>query len=193
MKENLKAVLNALFSVFTLPSYVVTALWQSIFGGEDAFHFFAHAFSGYPGKFGEFTRRAFYRWTLDSVGGGLVVGYGSFFTHRNVDIDRGVWIGQYSIIGRARIRSNVLISDHVSILSGRHHHKHLEDGTLAEDSEKLITLEVGESSWIGAGAVIMAGIGEGSIVGAGSVVVSDVPPSCVVAGNPAEIKKELKE
>lgn len=48
--------------------------------------------------------------------------------------------------------------------------------------------------WIGLGCIILAGvtIGEGAIVGAGSVVRADVPAWTVVAGNPAEIIKNLK-
>ena len=34
-------------------------------------------------------------------------------------------------------------------------------------------------------------IGEGSVVGAGSVVVNDVPPGVIVAGNPAQVVREL--
>ena len=34
-------------------------------------------------------------------------------------------------------------------------------------------------------------IGDNVIIGAGSVVVKDVPSNCVIAGNPASIKKYL--
>lgn len=47
--------------------------------------------------------------------------------------------------------------------------------------------------WIGMGAVILKGvrIGKGSVVAAGAVVTKDVPPNTVVAGNPAQIVKQL--
>ncbi len=47
--------------------------------------------------------------------------------------------------------------------------------------------------WIGANALILKGVtlGEKSIVGAGAVVTKDVPPSCVVAGNPAVVVRHL--
>lgn len=48
---------------------------------------------------------------------------------------------------------------------------------------------IGESAWIGAGAIIMPGvkIGKCSVVGAGAVVTKDVPEYCVVAGVPAKV------
>jgi acetyltransferase-like isoleucine patch superfamily enzyme len=48
---------------------------------------------------------------------------------------------------------------------------------------------------VGAGAIILPGIiiGENSLVGAGSVVTEDVPPSYLVAGNPARITKKIEE
>jgi acetyltransferase-like isoleucine patch superfamily enzyme len=46
---------------------------------------------------------------------------------------------------------------------------------------------VGESAFIGAGAVVIPGIqiGANAIVGAGAVVIKDVPAEWIVAGNPA--------
>ncbi len=50
-----------------------------------------------------------------------------------------------------------------------------------------------DNVWIGMGAVILKGvtIGENSVVAAGAIVTRDVPPNTVVAGNPAQIVKEL--
>jgi len=46
---------------------------------------------------------------------------------------------------------------------------------------------IGNNVWIGGRAIIHPGvtIGDGSVVSAGAVVMADVPPSTVVAGNPA--------
>ena len=65
-----------------------------------------------------------------------------------------------------------------------------------DDAKWLTTsseIRIGNSVWIGAGAIILPGItiSDGSIVAAGSVVTRDVSPNSTVAGVPArEIKSK---
>ena len=53
---------------------------------------------------------------------------------------------------------------------------------------------IGKNCFIGANSIIMPGvsIGDSVIVAAGAVVCHPVPSNCVVAGNPAVIKKSLQ-
>ena len=55
--------------------------------------------------------------------------------------------------------------------------------------------EIGNDSWIGAGAIILNGltIGEGTVIGAGTVVTKDVEPYTIVVGNPAHKIKEIQK
>jgi acetyltransferase-like isoleucine patch superfamily enzyme len=55
------------------------------------------------------------------------------------------------------------------------------------------TVCLGHDVFVGVNSVILRDvtIGDYSIIGAGSVVTKDVPPSVVVAGNPARIIKQL--
>lgn len=54
-------------------------------------------------------------------------------------------------------------------------------------------IRIGRRVWVGFNALILKGvtIGADSVVAAGSVVTRDVPPSSVVAGNPASVIKSL--
>ncbi len=82
----------------------------------------------------------------------------------------GIVIGAYSIV---TARAIVLAHDYVRNVR--------------------CTTIIGSNCFIGVGAIILPGvtIGDGSIVGAGSVVTHDVPPSSLVAGNPAKVLREI--
>jgi acetyltransferase-like isoleucine patch superfamily enzyme len=58
---------------------------------------------------------------------------------------------------------------------------------------KIKPVKINDRVWIGFNSIILKGvtIGEGAIVGAGSVVTKDVPPFTIVAGNPAQIIREI--
>lgn len=57
---------------------------------------------------------------------------------------------------------------------------------------KKITIE--DNVWIGLDVLILKGvtIGKGAVVAAKSVITKDVPPNTLVAGNPAQIVKEIE-
>jgi acetyltransferase-like isoleucine patch superfamily enzyme len=88
--------------------------------------------------------------------------------------------------------SRVVIGDYVFIA----HEVALADGFAAipgagpdDAGEPETSIVIGENSWIGARAVLLAGarIGPGAIVGAAAVVDFEVPPFAIVAGNPARV------
>ena len=58
---------------------------------------------------------------------------------------------------------------------------------------KVRPVTIHDNVWIGMHAVILKGveIGENSVVAAGAVVTKSVPPNVVVAGNPANIVRQL--
>lgn len=124
--------------------------------------------------------------------GGKVLTIGS-----NVQINDYVHITASS---RVQIGDNVLMASRIYISDVQHGNysdpdpeKQSQPETIAKDrklSSKPVTIE--DNAWIGEGVCILPGVtvGRCSIVGANSVVTKDVPPSCIVAGNPARIIKK---
>jgi acetyltransferase-like isoleucine patch superfamily enzyme len=122
-------------------------------------------------------------------------------------------IGQWCYIGEASriwsaasivIGDRVLISHSVNIfdnlthpLSARERHEQVKQifttGHPRNVSLDESPVRICDDAWIGAGAMVLRGVtvGEGGIVAAGAVVTKDVPPFTIVAGNPAEIMREL--
>jgi len=58
---------------------------------------------------------------------------------------------------------------------------------------KTAPVTIGDDVFIGMNSLILKGvtIGDRSVIGAGSVVTRDVPPHTIVAGNPAQVIREL--
>lgn len=126
-------------------------------------------------------------------------------------IDIGEWgyVGENTRIWSAasiRIGNRVLISHDVNIIDSLTHplnardrheqYRAIVDGghpVNVKLDERPIVIE--DDVWIAAGVIILRGvrIGKGAVIGAGSVVSSDVPALCVMAGNPAQIVRELRE
>ncbi len=107
-------------------------------------------------------------------------------------------IGDHSGIGvNAWIRADLVIGNNVMmgpqvIIYGRDHSvERMDVPMMYQGMEPFKKVIIEDNVWIGARAIILKGlrVGAGSIVGAGAVVTRDVPPSSIVAGNPARVIK----
>lgn len=76
-------------------------------------------------------------------------------------------------------------------------HNHTRTDITIRCQGKLPTkgVEIGNDVWIGTRVIILPGvkIGDSSIIGAGAVVTKDVPSYTIVGGNPAKILKYRNE
>lgn len=139
----------------------------------------------FPGKIGSYLRVAFYRFTTTSTHRECYIGFGSYFSKRDVSVAADVSIGAYCVIGRVDIGTGALVASKVSIPSGRHQHRDAKGRRLAQGEMAANRITIGCDSWVGESALILADVGEGCVVGGGSVVTKPVPDNVTVAGNPA--------
>lgn len=118
-----------------------------------------------------------------------------------VEIQKGARIGNRCKISShsficegVTVEDEVFIGHNVTFINDHYPRATNADGHLQDERDwscRLTLVKRGAS--IGSGATILGGIeiGERAVVGAGSVVTKSVPPSAVVAGNPAKILRYL--
>lgn len=145
----------------------------------------------FPGLAGSYLRNSFYHLTMSNCEQGAFIGFGTLFSQPDTDIGRGTYIGPQCNIGTCRIGRDVLFGSGVHILSGKNQHNFEDvDVPIRDQGGQLTKIQIGDDSWIGNGAIVMANIGRKCVVAAGSVVVSDVDDYQIVGGNPAKVIKQ---
>ena len=165
---------------------VLPAVCLSGFGRwHEPYLLFANMMALIPGILGSYLRVAYYKFTLEKVGPGCHIAFGTYFAHSKSSLGARVGIGAYCVLGQVDIGEGSLLASRVQILSGARQHRRDNAGHLTDEGRTFRRISVGPHCWIGAGAIVMADLGEKVTVGPGSVVQSDVPPGGNVAGNPA--------
>jgi len=161
-------------------SYCVRALADK----DQAFRSSSQFLSLFPGIFGD----EFYRRTLAECAKTAQISFGTLFSSVAAKVGERAYIGGYCIIGHADIGRDVLLGSGVHLLSGKHQHG-IDDVELPIRCQprRFERISIGDDTWIGDNATILANVGKKCVVGAGSVVVSDIPECSIAAGNPAKV------
>ncbi len=194
MRKLVKKFADLLAALFALPFYFWFLIESALGGGKSAFEGASQAVGLIPGNFGNYIRRAFYRWTLQKCSRTCQISFGVLFSHRQAEIGENVYLGANCDIGRVILEDDVLLGSSVHVLSGKRQH-------FAGDTRQPIRLQGGEFSevrigrgaWLGNGAIVMANVGKHAIVGAGAVVTQEVEDYAIVAGNPAALIRKRTE
>jgi len=143
-----------------------------------------------PGMPGVYLRAAYYRFALTSCSWEVHIGFGSIFSHRDAILGGRVSMGNYCIIGHARIGSGARIGSRVSIPSGKR--QHFDDQGRLASIDRFEQVRIGENVWIGEGAIVMADVGNECVISAGAVVVQPITDNHLAGGNPARILKPVE-
>ena len=188
IKHFAKNLMDLLCTVLVLPLYALYGV-LSVFGERDGvFWGFSQLLSLLPGKTGGYLRKNFYRLSMTRCHKECAILFGTLFSQADTEIGKGVYIGPHCNIGRCRIEDHCTIASNVHIMSGRKQHFfHDLETPVQEQGGVFEKVVVGEDSWIGNCALIMANVGRKCVVGAGSVVAKDVEDYSIVAGNPARV------
>lgn len=189
LRRLVKRVVFGLCWLAISPVLLLTRLERLIGRSENLFLFFSQTFALLPGLPGVYLRAAYYFSVLDSCSWENHVGFGSVFAHRGASLGRNVSLGSFCVIGHAEIGEGAMIASRVSIPSGKRQHFDEVGGVIAKP--RFDRVVIGRRCWIGEGAIIMAHLGDDCVVSAGSVVLHQVSSARLVAGNPAQVVREL--
>jgi acetyltransferase-like isoleucine patch superfamily enzyme len=183
----LKRMAQRGFGVAALPIYGAYRLLARLGDPDETFWTFSQALSLVPGKTGSFLRNAFYRLAMTACHPDVTIQFGTLFSQRDTEIGPSVYIGPQCNIGRCRMEAYCTLGSGVHIMSGKRQHFFGDPQTPIKDQggvfEKVV---IGEDTWIGNGALVMASVGKKCVVGAGAVVAVPVPDYAIMAGNPAK-------
>lgn len=184
MKKLLKTLFHAIFLSLAFPCALMSGFGRV----EGIFQFWAQSCAAIPGLPGDYFRVAYYRLTLDECALESRIQFGSYFSHAQARVGRGVYIGSYCVLGRTSIGDRTQIASAVQIPSGgRQHGRDSQGRILGGEAGVFQTIVIGADCWIGAGAIVMAEVGGGTTVGAGSVVTKPIPRGSVAVGSPARV------
>ena len=141
-----------------------------------------------PGLPGDYLRRAFLARVLARCSPSATVQFGTLFSQAGARIDDRVYVGPRCHLGLVHLEQDVLLAAGVHVPSGSATHGIDDVTTPIRDqpgSRTLVT--IGEGTWVGSAAVVMADVGRHCVIGAGSVVTKPIPDYSVGAGVPARV------
>lgn len=190
MKNKIKKFIFLICALVMLPLVGIYAFF-SFFGNKDeCFASFSQFISLFPGKLGVYLRAAFYKYTMHSCADDAYICFASVFAQIDTDVGEGSYIGPQSNIGSCSIGQDCLIGSAVNIVSGNKQH-FIDDlhTPIKYQGGQFNKITIGDNTWVGNGAIIMADVGKNCVVAAGAVVTKPVPDNQIVGGNPAKIIK----
>jgi len=190
LRSLLKKIFQWIGLICALPFYL---LYLLSFRNPYFFVGIGQLLSLLPEKIGSFVRVGYYRMTLEHCAASAYIGFGAYFSKVSVEVGEQVYISAHCLIGSVKLCDHVGLSPGVQILSGRHQHSISEKGKpfLQQEGGVFKKIVIGENSWIGQNAIIMANVGKQNMIGAGSVVVKDTGDYEVLVGNPAKVINKL--
>lgn len=188
MREVLKALARGLATVCVAPALASYHARRFVLGRDRALEGSTQALSLVPGLAGQYLRRAFLSWVLARCAPTAVIEFGTIFSAAGTRIDDNVYLGPRCHIGLAHFERDVLVGPGVHVPSGQRTHGIGEaTSAIRNQTGERTLVRIGEGSWIGSAAVVMADVGPHTVVGAGAVVTKPLPGHVVAGGVPAKV------
>ncbi|HVW04226.1 MAG TPA: acyltransferase [Vicinamibacterales bacterium] len=188
MRDALKLTAHVLATIAISPALLSYYVRAQVLGPDRALEGSTQALAWLPGLLGVYLRRAFLTWTIASCDRRASVHFGTLLSQTGARLDANVYVGPNCHLGLVHLERDVLLAAGVHVPSGAKTHGTDDvDTPIREQEASRSLVRIGEGSWIGSGAVVLADVGKHSVVGAGSVVTKPIPDFVVAAGVPARV------
>lgn len=190
MRDLLKRVALIFATIVVLPALVSYAVRRMFFGPNRPLEGSTQALSLVPGYVGDLLRRAFLTQVLAHCDWTSTVQFGTIFSQAGARIGRHVYVGPRCHLGLVKLEDDVLLAAGVHVPSGAQTHGTSNvDASIREQPQQRSLVTIGEGTWVGSAAVIMADVGRHCVIGAGAVVTKPIPDYSVAVGVPARVVK----
>jgi acetyltransferase-like isoleucine patch superfamily enzyme len=188
VRESLKLLAHGIATVLVTPALISFAVRRTIIGRDRALEGSSQALAVVPGLIGRYLRVAFLTHVLERCDRSAAVEFGTLFSQAGARIGAHVYVGPRCFLGLVDLERDVLLGAGVHVPSGAATHGIAETGRPIRDQEGSATrVRIGEGTWVGSNAVILADVGRHCVVGAGAVVTRPLPDYVVAAGVPARV------
>lgn len=189
-REAVKALLRGSATIVIVPALMSFWVRRAFLGGDRALAGSSQALSLVPGLLGQYLRRAFLAQVLAECHRTATIEFGVLFSKVGARIGENVYIGPRCHLGLVHIERDTLLGPAVHVPSGASTHGTADpDLPIRDQPGTPLVVRLGEGSWIGSSAIVMADVGRNTVVGAGAVVTTPLPDRVIAAGVPARILK----
>jgi acetyltransferase-like isoleucine patch superfamily enzyme len=188
MREAAKALAHGLATIAVLPLLVSFFTRRAFLGANRALEGSSQTLSLVPGLLGDYLRRAFLAQTIAHCDRSATVQFGTIFSQAGARIDANVYVGPRCHLGLVHLERDVLLAAAVHVPSGGETHGIGDlDRPIREQPGSRKIVRIGEGTWVGSAAVVLADVGRHCVIGAGAVVTSPLPDYVIAAGVPARV------
>jgi acetyltransferase-like isoleucine patch superfamily enzyme len=193
VRELVKLAAHGAATLLVLPSLISFAIRRTMMGSNRALEGSSQMLAGVPGVIGDYMRRAFLGQVLKFVDRSATIQFGTLFSQCGARLDENVYVGPRCHLGLVHLEKDVLLAAGVHIPSGAATHG-TDDTTvpIREQTGSRTLVRVGEGTWVGSAAVILADVGKHCVVAAGAVVTKPLPDFVVAAGVPARVIRDRR-
>jgi virginiamycin A acetyltransferase len=188
MREAAKAIAHGIATIAVVPLLLSFSIRRGFLGADRALEGSTQTLSLVPGLLGDYLRRAFLAQTIAHCDRSATVQFGTIFSQAGARIEANVYVGPRCHLGLVHLERDVLLAAAVHVPSGGETHGITDlDRPIREQPGTRTIVRIGEGTWVGSAAVVLADVGRHCVIGAGAVVTSPLPDYVIAAGVPARV------